>query len=187
MWGQWSYGCSCTYAGYILNIVSLSRKSSQTDLEKNFSLWICVTLFSYLEHVLSSFTVTIYKTSIDLFVQEPVLPGCFLRAKAIGLMPMIDQVTLKQWKETKPTLHPHSKQLLTKLLLLIQGEKDDKIIAVCADDPEYKHYTDIKELPPHRLSEIRRFFEDCILYQIYYKVSSINSSWSWYTNWKFQH
>ena len=27
-------------------------------------------------------------------IQEPVLPGCFLRAKAIGLMPMIDQVCL---------------------------------------------------------------------------------------------
>ncbi|KAI3871134.1 hypothetical protein MKW98_015034 [Papaver atlanticum] len=66
-----------------------------------------------------------------IIMQEPVLPGCFLRAKAIGLMPMIDQ-----------------------------GEKDDKIIAVCADDPEYRHYTDIKELPPHRLAEIRRFFED---------------------------
>ena len=48
-------------------------------------------------------------------------------------------------------------------IILTQGEKDDKIIAVCADDPEYKHYTDIKELAPHRLSEIRRFFEDCIL------------------------
>ncbi|CAH8313798.1 unnamed protein product [Eruca vesicaria subsp. sativa] len=70
---------------------------------------------------------------IDVLVimQEPVIPGCFLRAKAIGLMPMIDQ-----------------------------GEKDDKIIAVCADDPEYRHYNDIKELPPHRLAEIRRFFED---------------------------
>ncbi|GER28630.1 inorganic pyrophosphatase-like protein [Striga asiatica] len=66
-----------------------------------------------------------------VIMQEPVLPGCFLRAKAIGLMPMIDQ-----------------------------GEGDDKIIAVCADDPEYRHYTDIKELPPHRLAEIRRFFED---------------------------
>ncbi|KAK4787358.1 hypothetical protein SAY86_011191 [Trapa natans] len=66
-----------------------------------------------------------------ILMQEPVMPGCFLRARAIGLMPMIDQ-----------------------------GEKDDKIIAVCADDPEYKHYTDIKELPPHRLLEIRRFFED---------------------------
>ncbi|KAL5989132.1 hypothetical protein ACLOJK_027234 [Asimina triloba] len=69
-------------------------------------------------------------------IKEPVLPGCFLRARAIGLMPMVDQ-----------------------------GENDDKIIAVCADDPEYRHYTDIKELPPHRLAEIRRFFEDCILNQ----------------------
>eukprot|EP00256_Glycine_max_P056475 XP_014624001.1 soluble inorganic pyrophosphatase 1 [Glycine max] len=66
-----------------------------------------------------------------LVLNEPVLPGCFLRARAIGLMPMIDQ-----------------------------GEKDDKIIAVCADDPEFKHYTDLTELPPHRLMEIRRFFED---------------------------
>ncbi|KAK4486740.1 hypothetical protein RD792_006686 [Penstemon davidsonii] len=46
------------------------------------------------------------------------------------------------------------------VLVIMQGEKDDKIIAVCADDPEYRHYTDIKELPPHRLMEIRRFFED---------------------------
>ncbi|XP_051145059.1 soluble inorganic pyrophosphatase 1 [Andrographis paniculata] len=66
-----------------------------------------------------------------VIMQEPVLPGCFLRARAIGLMPMIDQ-----------------------------GEKDDKIIAVCADDPEYRDFTDISQLPPHRLAEIRRFFED---------------------------
>lgn len=66
-----------------------------------------------------------------VLMQEPIMPGCFLRARAIGLMPMIDQ-----------------------------GEKDDKIIAVCADDPEYRHYRDIKELAPHRLAEIRRFFED---------------------------
>ncbi|XP_073103607.1 soluble inorganic pyrophosphatase isoform X2 [Elaeis guineensis] len=66
-----------------------------------------------------------------ILMQEPVLSGSFLRARAIGLMPMIDQ-----------------------------GEKDDKIIAVCADDPEFRHYKDIKDLPPHRLAEIRRFFED---------------------------
>lgn len=46
---------------------------------------------------------------------------------------------------------------------LEQGEKDDKIIAVCADDPEYRHYNDISELSPHRLQEIKRFFEDCML------------------------
>lgn len=33
-----------------------------------------------------------------IYVQEPVLPGCFLRAKAIGLMPMIDQVCIAQLK-----------------------------------------------------------------------------------------
>lgn len=66
-----------------------------------------------------------------VLMQEPVLPGTFLRARAIGLMPMLDQ-----------------------------GEKDDKIIAVCADDPEFRHYSSISELPPHRLQEIRRFFED---------------------------
>lgn len=66
-----------------------------------------------------------------VLMQEPVVPGCFLRARAIGLMPMIDN-----------------------------GEQDDKIIAVCADDPEFRHFRDVSELAPHRLAEIKRFFED---------------------------
>lgn len=73
-----------------------------------------------------------YDRTVHEHEQENVIPGAYLRARAIGLMPMIDQ-----------------------------GEKDDKIIAICEDDPEYRHYTDIKQLPPHRLHEIRRFFEDC--------------------------
>ena len=60
--------------------------------------------------------------------QEPVVPMSFLRAKPIGVMPMIDQ-----------------------------GEQDDKIIAVHADDPEFKGYSDISELPKHRLMEIKRY------------------------------
>ncbi|MCO5557675.1 hypothetical protein L7F22_011244 [Adiantum nelumboides] len=52
-------------------------------------------------------------------IKEPLLPGCFLRARAIGIMPMIDQ-----------------------------GEKDDKI-AVCEDDFEFRQCNDIKDLPPH--------------------------------------
>ncbi|KAB1998123.1 hypothetical protein ES319_D12G068400v1 [Gossypium barbadense] len=55
--------------------------------------------------------------------------------------------------------------------MIDQGEKDDKIIAVCADDPEFRHYTDIKQLPPHRLAEIRRFFEDCIHSHVYLILS----------------
>ncbi|KAG6430214.1 hypothetical protein SASPL_108276 [Salvia splendens] len=62
---------------------------------------------------------TLCEDNDPIDVLEPVLPGCFLSSKAIGVMPMIDQ-----------------------------GEKDDKIIAVCADDPEYRHYTDVSELPP---------------------------------------
>lgn len=72
------------------------------------------------------------KDPLDILVlgQEPAFPLCLLRAKPIGVMKMIDQ-----------------------------GEGDDKIIAVHADDPEYRHYESIKELPQHRLREIRNFFE----------------------------
>ena len=38
--------------------------------------------------------------------------------------------------------------------------QDDKIIAIHVDDPEYEHYRDIAELPPHRLRELERFFLD---------------------------
>ncbi|WOK96441.1 soluble inorganic pyrophosphatase isoform X3 [Canna indica] len=83
---------------------------------------------------------------IDVLVlMQHVIPGCFLRARAIGLMPMIDQ------------------NVFLFSANISSGEKDDKIIAVCVDDPEFRHYKDINELPPHRLQKIRRFFEYCIL------------------------
>src|SRR5262249_13578594 len=63
--------------------------------------------------------------------QEPVVSLCMLRARAIGVLTMRDE----------------------------KGQ-DDKIIAVHVDDPEYSHYTDIAELPPHRLREVERFFLD---------------------------
>ena len=70
---------------------------------------------------------------LDILVlgQEPVTPLSIMRAKPIGLMKMIDH-----------------------------GEADDKIIAVHADDPEYSHYELMSELPPHRMMEVKRFFED---------------------------
>ncbi len=70
---------------------------------------------------------------LDVLVlgQVEVVPLCILRAKAIGVMQMIDQ-----------------------------NEEDDKIIAVHADDPEYRDYKDISELPEYRLKSVRRFFED---------------------------
>ena len=70
---------------------------------------------------------------LDVLVlgQEPVVPLCILRARAIGVLTMSDE----------------------------KGG-DDKVIAVHVDDPEYAHYREAAELPPHRLREIQRFFLD---------------------------
>ncbi len=58
--------------------------------------------------------------------------------------------------------------------MIDQGEQDDKIIGVHADDPEYRDYTDISELPAHRLIEIRR---QVMLYcSIADKVQALNST-----------
>lgn len=70
---------------------------------------------------------------LDVLVlgQEPVVPLCLVRAKPIGVMEMRDEMG-----------------------------RDDKVIAVSADDPEYNHFRDVLELSPHRLKEVERFFLD---------------------------
>ena len=70
---------------------------------------------------------------LDILVlcQEPVTPSCIMRARAIGYMQMRDEKGI-----------------------------DDKIIAVHIDDPAYSHYSHIREVPRHVLSEVKRFFED---------------------------
>jgi inorganic pyrophosphatase len=40
------------------------------------------------------------------------------------------------------------------------GSREDKIIAVHVDDPVYREYTDINQVPSHRMAEIKSFFED---------------------------
>ncbi|ABG60348.1 inorganic diphosphatase [Cytophaga hutchinsonii] len=73
------------------------------------------------------------KDPLDVLVisQVEVVPFCIVNAKVIGVMRMLDG-----------------------------GEKDDKIIAVAADDISVKHYNDISDLPPHTILEVQRFFED---------------------------
>ncbi len=70
---------------------------------------------------------------LDILVlcQEPIQPLAIMQAKVIGVMKMRDD----------------------------KGE-DDKLIAVHADDPNYADYSDVSELPPHRLRELQRFFQD---------------------------
>ncbi|MEM7313043.1 MAG: inorganic diphosphatase [Planctomycetota bacterium] len=70
---------------------------------------------------------------LDVLVlcQEPLAPMTIVNARAIGLMVMLDS-----------------------------GKKDHKILAVAADDPEYDGFSEARELPPHRLTMLRRFFQD---------------------------
>ncbi len=39
------------------------------------------------------------------------------------------------------------------------GARDEKIIAVPVNDPNYNGYSDIDQLPQHRFDEIKHFFE----------------------------
>lgn len=70
---------------------------------------------------------------LDVLVlgQETIVPLAIMMAKPIGVMKMRDQ-----------------------------NDSDDKIIAVHADDPEYRDYESIRDLPQHRMAELRRFFLD---------------------------
>jgi inorganic pyrophosphatase len=63
--------------------------------------------------------------------QEPVVPLCLLRARAIGVIGMRDET-----------------------------RADDKIIAIHVDDPEYADYEDVADLPPHLVRELEHFFLD---------------------------
>ncbi|HTS10686.1 MAG TPA: inorganic diphosphatase [Candidatus Limnocylindrales bacterium] len=70
---------------------------------------------------------------LDVLVlcQEAVVPLTIMYARTIGLMTMIDG-----------------------------GIKDHKIIAVAVADPEYAEYHEAAELPAHKLTMVRRFFQD---------------------------
>jgi inorganic pyrophosphatase len=44
--------------------------------------------------------------------------------------------------------------------MIDSGKKDHKILAVAYDDPEFAGVKEPKQLPPHRLAMLRRFFQD---------------------------
>lgn len=73
--------------------------------------------------------------ALDIMVlgQDPVVPMALMNAKVIGVMKMMDG-----------------------------GESDDKILAVHADNPHYKHFSNLSELKqayPKLLDEIAQFFK----------------------------
>lgn len=73
--------------------------------------------------------------ALDILVltQNPVMPMCIMNARVIGAMKMIDN-----------------------------GESDDKILAVHADDPHFRHINDLADLQkanPAIVTEIEQFFK----------------------------
>jgi inorganic pyrophosphatase len=70
---------------------------------------------------------------LDILVlcSADVYPMSMIEAKVIGVMHMVDN-----------------------------GEQDDKIIAVAKNDMSVNYIDDLKELPPHTMKEIVRFFQD---------------------------
>jgi len=68
---------------------------------------------------------------ILVLMQEPVESLTIVRARPLGGMRMVDDMG-----------------------------GDDKIIAVCIDDPAFAHYRQIAEIPPHVMRELDRFFRD---------------------------
>lgn len=69
--------------------------------------------------------------ALDILVlgQDPAMPLSLMNARVVGGLKMVDG-----------------------------GEEDDKIIAVHADDPQYKHITSLAQVNPHQLKEIEQFF-----------------------------
>ncbi len=70
---------------------------------------------------------------LDILIlsQIEVVPLCLVEAKVVGAMRMLDD-----------------------------GEMDDKIIAVAANDMSVNHLEDIDQLPEHFFRELKNFFED---------------------------
>lgn len=69
---------------------------------------------------------------LDVLVlcSEPLTPLSLVRCYPIGVFKMIDS-----------------------------GVIDEKIIAICANDPVYSSYKELAELPEHLFSEMRHFFQ----------------------------
>jgi inorganic pyrophosphatase len=83
-------------------------------------------------------TENIDRDPLDVLVlaqDAPVAPGAFMRARVVGLLKMTDGAG-------------------------DAAEQDDKVVAVCDDDPAYAHVGDARtDLPAHVVAEIKRFFE----------------------------
>ena len=66
---------------------------------------------------------------VILLTTQPLMPGILVHARPVGVLPMVDG-----------------------------GEKDEKILAVPANDPRYNDINDLSDVNKHTLKEISHFF-----------------------------
>lgn len=66
---------------------------------------------------------------VVLLTTQPLLPGILVRARPVGILPMVDG-----------------------------GDKDEKVLAVPAGDPRFADIQDLSDVNKHTLKEIAHFF-----------------------------
>lgn len=66
---------------------------------------------------------------ILVMMNAPTFPGCVVEARPLGMFRMIDK-----------------------------GERDYKVLAVPATDPNFEMYHDLEDVPPHFPKEVEHFF-----------------------------
>lgn len=136
-WHSISYGEDAPeYVNAMIEIPKGSKGKFELDKESG-RLMLDRVLFSSVHYPANyGFIPQTYcddKDPLDIMVITSIElpPMCMVKCKVLGVMKMIDQ-----------------------------GEADDKIIAVAANDMSVNHMNDIDELPPHTSREMQRFFED---------------------------
>lgn len=118
----------------LIEIPAGSKNKYEVDKEKNriildrplFSAVYYPAEYGYIEDTLAA-----DGDPIDILVLAtfPTFPGCFVPARIIGMLEMIDA-----------------------------GEEDIKLIAVSANDPRFNEVQTIDDLSTHQLKEIKEFF-----------------------------
>lgn len=81
---------------------------------------------------------------ILIMMNEPTYPGCVIECRPIGMLRLVDK-----------------------------GERDDKILAVPANDPEFGDYLDLKDLPRHFPRIVEHFF---LVYKQLEKNATVESN-----------
>ena len=135
-WHGASYGSKAPeYVNAMIEIPQGSRTKYEIDKETGLLKLDRVIYSSFHYPVNYGFIPQTYgldNDPLDILVlcSQSIQPLCLVQATVIGNMQMIDS-----------------------------GEEDDKIIAVATKDPSVNHYTDIADLPPHFINELRNYFE----------------------------